>query len=69
MAGVAEGIAAELGLAAGDRLAVDVATEEQPVKWLLTPLSVGASVLLCANCDADAFAARVATEDVTHVLG
>jgi len=66
---IAEGIAAELGLAAGDRLAVDVAAEEQPVKWLLTPLSVGASVLLCANCDTHAFATRVATEGVTHVLG
>ena len=66
---IAEGIALELGLAAGDRLAVDVAVEEQPVKWLLAPLSVGASVLLCANTDADAFAERIAAEGVTHVLG
>lgn len=66
---VAEGVAAELGLAAGDRLAVDVAAEEQPVKWLLAPLSVGASVLLYANGDAESFAARAAAEGATHVLG
>jgi uncharacterized protein (TIGR03089 family) len=65
---IARGIAGRLGLRAGDRLLVDVATTEQPVAWLLAPLSAGASILLCANLDSDTLDARIAAEGVTHVL-
>jgi uncharacterized protein (TIGR03089 family) len=65
---VAHGIAASLGLRAGDRLLVDVAGHEQPVTWLLAPLSAGASVVLCANLDRSTIDARAAAEGATHVL-
>jgi uncharacterized protein (TIGR03089 family) len=63
-AGLAHGIATSLGLKAGDRVLVNAGTAEQPVAWLLAPLMVGASVVLCANLDPD----RAASEGVTHVL-
>ena len=47
----AKEVAAQLDLRAGDRLLVDAAEHEQPVKWLLAPLAVGASVVICANLD------------------
>ncbi|MEU8296297.1 TIGR03089 family protein [Micromonospora sp. NPDC048909] len=55
-------------LCAGDRLLVDAAEHEQPLKWLLAPLSAGASVVLCANLDPAKRDARVAAEQVTRVL-
>jgi uncharacterized protein (TIGR03089 family) len=42
-------LAESMDLRAGDRVLVDTAEHEHPVKWLLAPLSVGASVILCAN--------------------
>lgn len=65
---VARGIAAALDLGAGDRLLVNVAEHEEPVKWLLAPLAVGASIVLYANLDPGTVDARVAAEGVTHVL-
>jgi hypothetical protein len=62
------GIADSLNLSAGDRLLVDVAEHEQPVKWLLAPLVAGASVVLCANLDRNTVDARIVAEGVTHVL-
>ncbi|MFC7546729.1 TIGR03089 family protein [Plantactinospora sp. GCM10030261] len=56
------------GLRGGDRVLVDAAEHENPVYWLLAPLSVGASVVLCANLDTDAVATRVAREQITRVL-
>jgi hypothetical protein len=56
------------GLRTGDRVLVDVAAHEQPVQWLFAPLSVGASILLCANLDSARLAERAAAEGVTHVL-
>lgn len=61
-------LAGQFGLRAGDRLLVDAAESEEPVKWLLAPLSAGASVVLCANLDPAALAARVAAEGITRVL-
>lgn len=66
---VARGVAASRGLRAGGRLLVDVATQEQPVIWLLAPLVAGASILLCANLERDALDARIVAEGVTHVFG
>jgi hypothetical protein len=37
--------------------------------WLLAPLSVGASIVLCANLDRSRLDARMAAERVTHVFG
>ena len=65
---VAHGIASLLDLRAGDRLLVDAAEHEEPVKWLLAPLSAGASVVLCANLDRSTLDTRIAAEGVTRVL-
>ncbi|MEH0843637.1 TIGR03089 family protein [Micromonospora sp. CPCC 205711] len=61
---LAHEVAAQLGLRAGDTLLVDAAEHEQPLKWLLAPLSVGASVVVHTNLDTD----RLAAERVSHVL-
>jgi uncharacterized protein (TIGR03089 family) len=61
-------LAALLDLHAGDRVLVDAGEHEHPVKWLLAPLAVGASVVLCANLDPATVAARAAEERVTQVL-
>ncbi|MEV0810522.1 TIGR03089 family protein [Micromonospora sp. NPDC050200] len=65
---VARALADQLDLRAGDRLLVDAAEHEQPLKWLLAPLSIGASVVLCANLDPARRDALVAAERVTRVL-
>ena len=65
---MAHELAGGLDLHAGDRLLVDTAEHEHPVKWLLAPLSVGASVVLCANLDRAGLADRIAAEGVTRVL-
>ncbi|WP_446218021.1 TIGR03089 family protein [Micromonospora sp. IBHARD004] len=67
-AGVARGLAEQFDLRAGDRLLVDTAEHEQPLKWLLAPLAAGASVVLCANLDRARLDARTAAEQVTRVL-
>jgi uncharacterized protein (TIGR03089 family) len=67
-AALAHDFAAQLGLEVGDRLLVDVSKHEQPVMWLLAPLSVGASVVLCANLDRDTLDDRIAAEGISHVL-
>ena len=65
---VAHGIAASVGLRAGDRLLVDVAAHEQPVTWLLAPLLAGASIVLCANLDRSTVDDRVAADGITHMI-
>jgi uncharacterized protein (TIGR03089 family) len=65
---VAFEVAAQLGIGAGDRLLVNAAEHEHPVKWLLAPFAAGASVVLCANLDASTVASRIAEEGVTRVL-
>ncbi|WBB80906.1 TIGR03089 family protein [Micromonospora sp. WMMD882] len=65
---VARGVADAMGLRPGDRILVDAAVHDEPVKWLLAPLAVGASVVLCANCDPDRQAALAAAEQVTRIL-
>jgi uncharacterized protein (TIGR03089 family) len=52
----------------GDRVLIDAATHEQPVTWLLAPLSVGASVVLCANLDRSILDTRVTDEHVTKMI-
>jgi uncharacterized protein (TIGR03089 family) len=65
---LARALAESQGLAPGERLLVDSAEHEHPVYWLLAPLSVGGSVVLCANLDRTALDARVAAEGVTRIL-
>ncbi|MGR6316828.1 TIGR03089 family protein [Micromonospora soli] len=67
-AAVAREVAGQLDLRAGDRLLVDTAEHEQPLKWLLAPLAAGASVVLCANLDRAKLDDRIAAEQVTRVL-
>jgi uncharacterized protein (TIGR03089 family) len=66
---LAAGIADMRGIGPGDRVLVDAAASEQPLIWLLAPLSVGASIVLCANFDRTRLDERVAAERVTRVLG
>jgi hypothetical protein len=47
---------------------VDVAAEEQPVTWLLAPLAVGATIVMCANLDRATIHDRATAEGATHVL-
>ncbi|GIJ26437.1 TIGR03089 family protein [Micromonospora qiuiae] len=65
---VAREVADQLDLRVGDRLLVDAAEHDQPLKWLLAPLSAGASVVLCANLDPSRRDALIVAEGVTRVL-
>jgi uncharacterized protein (TIGR03089 family) len=65
---LANEIAAMAGLSAGDRVLVDAADHEHPLKWLLAPLAAGASVVLCAGLPAGTAKSRAATEGATRVL-
>ncbi|MGW0503100.1 TIGR03089 family protein [Micromonospora sp. NPDC003241] len=65
---VAKAVAEQFDLRVGDRLLVDVTEHDQPLKWLLAPLSAGASVVLCANLDPERRDAVVAAEQITRVL-
>jgi uncharacterized protein (TIGR03089 family) len=64
-------VADRLGMVAGDRVLIDepTAAEAGPVAWLLSPLSVGASLVLCRHADESSLAHRAATERVTATLG
>ncbi|HEY0699727.1 MAG TPA: TIGR03089 family protein [Micromonospora sp.] len=65
---LAREIAGLRDLRAGDRVLVDAAEHEHPLKWLLAPLSVGATVVLCANLDPAGVTARATAEQATRVL-
>jgi hypothetical protein len=71
LVGTAAELAARLGLRPGDRVLVDehTATEAGPVAWLLAPLSVGASLVLCRHPFASRLPQRAADEKVTATLG
>lgn len=60
--------AAELGLTAGDRALIDTRAYPDPIDWLVAPLAVGASVVLCANLDPAKLESRAAAEKVTLTL-
>ena len=65
---LAQGTAEAMGIQSGDRVLINAAEQDHPVKWLLAPLTAGASVVLCANLDPAAVDRRVETENVTRVL-
>jgi uncharacterized protein (TIGR03089 family) len=60
--------AGQLGIGAGDRVLIDAATHPEPMDWLLAPLVVGATIVLCGNLDRTKVDARVAAEKVTVTL-
>ncbi|HEX5541122.1 MAG TPA: TIGR03089 family protein [Micromonospora sp.] len=60
--------AAELGIGTTDRVLIDAARYPDPVDWLLAPLTVGASIVLCANLDPGRLADRIGAEKVTVTL-
>ncbi len=59
---------ATLGLGPADRVLVTAADAGDPLKWLLTPLAAGASIVLCANPDPAALPARRKSERITRLL-
>jgi uncharacterized protein (TIGR03089 family) len=60
--------AAELGLGPDDRVLINAARYADPVDWLLAPLTVGASIVLCAHLDPDRLVDRINAEKVTVTL-
>jgi len=62
---VAQGVAAAADLRRGDRVLVDVAADDHPAKWLLAPLSAGATIVVAAT-DATDDAGWIATEGITR---
>ncbi|WBB77387.1 TIGR03089 family protein [Micromonospora sp. WMMD882] len=68
LVGVAAERAATLGLTGGDRVLVDAARHPDPVDWLLAPLTVGASVVLCGNLDPTRVESRRSAEKITRPL-
>jgi uncharacterized protein (TIGR03089 family) len=65
---VAADLADRQGITRGDRVLIDTTTSEQPLTWLLTPLTAGASIVLCAHLDHARLDERIADERVTRVL-
>ncbi|MEV4808614.1 TIGR03089 family protein [Micromonospora avicenniae] len=66
--GRARARATEFGLVGGDRVLIDAARHPEPVDWLLAPLTVGASVVLCGNLDPARVADRLAAEKITRTV-
>ncbi|MPZ29229.1 MAG: TIGR03089 family protein [Micromonosporaceae bacterium] len=60
--------AAALGIAPGARVLVDLTAYPDPRDWLLAPLLVGASTVLCAHLDPARLADRTSTERAMMTL-
>jgi uncharacterized protein (TIGR03089 family) len=60
--------AAELGIAAGDRVLIDARLYPDPIDWLFAPLVAGASIVLCGNLDPARTGSRAESEKVTLTL-
>jgi len=54
--------ASALGMVPGGRVLVDADAFPYPLDWLLAPLSVGASLVVCTRCDTAALPGRAQTE-------
>jgi uncharacterized protein (TIGR03089 family) len=65
---IATEIARSKGIGPGDRVLIDAAASEEPLIWLLAPLSVGASIVLCAHLDRARLDERMAAEQVSRVI-
>ncbi len=68
LCGLAAARATALGLIPGDRVLVDAATHPDPLDWLIAPLAVGATIVLCAQLDPAAVPARRQSERTTRDL-
>ncbi|GIE83040.1 hypothetical protein Aph02nite_89900 [Actinoplanes philippinensis] len=64
----AAAVAAARGIRPGDRILIDTAACEEPLTWLMAPLTAGASIVLCANLDRSRLDSRLAAEGVTRSL-
>lgn len=64
----AEDRAAALGLTGTDRILIDVGNYPDPVDWLLAPVVVGASTVLCGQLDPAKLPSRIDVERVTRTL-
>ncbi len=60
--------AAEHDIAPGSRVLIDVGHHSDPLDWLLAPLAVGATTVLCANLDHARLPDRLAAEQATRAL-
>jgi len=58
----------ELGIAPGARVLIAGESYPDPQDWLLAPLIVGASVVLCGRLDVASLPSRIEAERVTHTL-
>jgi uncharacterized protein (TIGR03089 family) len=54
--------AGELGIPPGGRVLIDAGASADPVDWLVAPLAVGASIVLCKDLDETARAGRAEAE-------
>ena len=61
-------VAAARGIEPGDRILVDTTACEEPLIWLMAPLTAGASIVLCANLDRSRLSDRITSEGVTRLL-
>jgi uncharacterized protein (TIGR03089 family) len=61
--------AGELGIPAGGRVLIDAGVFADPVDWLVAPLAVGASIVLCKDLDETARAERAAAERALFLGG
>jgi uncharacterized protein (TIGR03089 family) len=60
--------AAELEIEPGDRVMIDAGRDPDPLNWLLAPLAVGASIVLCGHLNPEEIWERVGAERVTRNL-
>lgn len=65
---IAGAVADRHNLSAGDRVLVEASASEEPLIWLLAPLTAGASLVLCRNLDRSHLDDRIAAEHITRVL-
>jgi hypothetical protein len=61
-------VAAARGFGPGDRILIDTAACEEPLIWLMAPLTAGASIVLCANLDRSRLDDRILSEGITKVI-
>jgi uncharacterized protein (TIGR03089 family) len=65
---VAARLAKARGIGPGDRILIDTADCEEPLIWLMAPLTAGASIVLCTNLDRSRLDDRMAAEGITRLL-
>ncbi|GAA2906390.1 hypothetical protein Acy02nite_27340 [Actinoplanes cyaneus] len=63
----AAALARSRGIERGDRVLIEADASEEPLIWLLAPLTAGASIVLCANPDRSRLDDRMTIEGVTRL--